>query len=123
MPRIEYGERCAATTALNAVSGKWKLPVVARLLKNKKRFGELKNDLDGISSKTLAKTLRELEEDGIVERRVTDSMPVTIDYGLTDIGYQLKPMLLEMVRWGERYLSENENKERENEDGLKGPSF
>ena len=113
MPRIEYGEMCPATIAFNAVAGKWKLPVVARLFKGSKRFSELKEDLEGISSKVLTGTLRELEEDGIVERRVVSTMPVRVEYGLSDIGYQLKPVLLEMKSWGEIFMAtygNNENK-------------
>lgn len=123
MTKIDYGVVCPGTTALNAVAGKWKMPVVSRLFRGRKRFGELKSDLDGISSKALANTLRELETDGIVERCVVDTRPVTIEYGLTDIGYQMKPMLLEMVSWGERYLEEKDNNDNETEDGPKGPSF
>ena len=122
MPRIEYGEMCPATIAFNAVAGKWKLPVVARLFKGSKRFSELKEDLEGISSKVLTGTLRELEEDGIVERRVVSTMPVRVEYGLSDIGYQLKPVLLEMKSWGEIFMAtygNNENKE----DDPDGSSF
>ena len=111
MPRIEYGETCPATMALNAVSGKWKMPIIARLLRGRKRFSELKDDLEGVSAKVLTKTLRELEEDGIVERHVASVMPVRIEYGLSDIGRQLKPVLLEMKTWGESYMAMSDNKE------------
>lgn len=121
MSRIEYREMCPATMALNAVAGKWKLPVVARLFKGSKRFSELKEDLEGISSKVLTKTLRELEEDGIVERYVVNTMPVRIEYGLSDMGYQLKPVLLEMKSWGENFVTKC--KQRESEDDPKGSSF
>lgn len=123
MSRNEYGEICPAAMALNAISGKWKLPVVARLLSHQRRFSELKEELEGISSKVLSKALKELEEDGIVERQVFGEMPVRIEYGLTEIGRQLKPVLLDMKAWGERYLAANADNESTQGDDPKGSSF
>lgn len=121
MPRMEYREICPATLALNAIAGKWKLPAVALLFKGSMRFSELKENLEGISAKVLTRTLRELEKDGIIDRRVVSTMPVKIEYALSDIGYQLKPVLLEMRSWGESFVAMCE--EREAEGDPKGSSF
>lgn len=112
MPKIEYGEICPAAEALNVVAGKWKMPIIARLFREKKRFGDLKDSMDGISAKALAAALRELESDGIIERQVTHDMPVRIEYTLTDIGREMKPLLMEMNSWGKKYLTQHENKEK-----------
>jgi DNA-binding HxlR family transcriptional regulator len=68
-----------------------------------KRFGELKKSIGSISQKVLTSNLREMEADGLVNRKVYAEVPPRVEYTLTDTGYSLKPILDAMVEWGLEY--------------------
>ncbi len=68
-----------------------------------KRFGELKKSIGSISQKVLTSQLRQMEEDGLVERTVYPEVPPRVEYTLTELGYSLKPILDAMWEWGENY--------------------
>ena len=93
----------AANDALEAISGKWRIPIVIALLYGPKRFGEIQKDIVDISPKMLAKELQELELNRLVTRTVYDSKPVTIEYKLTTIGKSLKKLMDEIQEWGALY--------------------
>lgn len=90
----------AVNDTLNVISGKWKLPIIASLLHGKKRFKDLQNSVEKITPRMLSKELKELELNGIVERKVHDSTPVLIEYELTASGRKLTEVLDPMVKWG-----------------------
>ena len=69
------------------------------------RFGELKRVLKGISEKVLAQHLRELEKDGIIQRKVYAEVPPKVEYSLTASGKTLKPILDAMHEWGLKHAS------------------
>ena len=71
-----------------------------------KRFGELQRTVAGISQKVLTSNLKELESDGLINRKVYPVVPPKVEYSLTDLGLSLKPVLDSMVAWG----NENRNK-------------
>ncbi len=68
-----------------------------------KRFGELRKELGDITQKVLTSNLRMLEENGILVRKVYAEIPPRVDYTLTTIGYNLKPVIDSMVAWAEEY--------------------
>jgi DNA-binding HxlR family transcriptional regulator len=70
-------------------TGKWTLVVVAELSSGTRRFNELRRSMDGISQKTLASTLRELERDGFISRTAFATIPPRVDYELTALGRDL----------------------------------
>lgn len=70
-------------------TGKWTLVVVAELRSGTLRFNELRRAMDGISQKTLAATLRELERDGFISRTAFATIPPRVDYSLTELGVDL----------------------------------
>jgi DNA-binding HxlR family transcriptional regulator len=90
---------CPAETVLELVSGRWKLLVIFWLLKGEHRFNQLQRNLGGITHRTLAKTLREMETDGLVRRRDHGEIPPRVDYRLTPLGASLAPILQAMERW------------------------
>lgn len=94
---------CPVETTLAVIGGQWKVMVLHFLMDGAMRFGELQRALQGISARTLAKQLRELESDGIVHREVYQQIPPKVDYWLTPAGKSLKPVLLAMHRWGEKF--------------------
>ena len=67
------------------------------------RFNELRKDLEGISQKVLTDSLRSLEEDGIVQRKVYPQVPPRVEYSLTPLGESMRPILAAMEQWGSTY--------------------
>ncbi len=90
----------AVNDTLNVLSGKWKLPIIASLLYEKKRFKAIQDDLTTITPRMLSKELKDLEMNGIVLRIVHDSRPVLIEYELTESGKTITKVLDSMVEWG-----------------------
>jgi DNA-binding HxlR family transcriptional regulator len=103
---LELTKRCTTTymlalnDTLNVLQGKWKVPVMGALSVGKKRFSEIEREIPGINPRMLSKELRELEVNGMVNRTVYDSFPVTIEYSLTPTGISFKRVLDVMVEWG-----------------------
>jgi DNA-binding HxlR family transcriptional regulator len=91
---------CPVETTIEAIGGRWKVLVIHHLLGGGKRFGELTRALGGVSARTLARQLRELEADGVIDRHVHQQIPPRVDYSLTPLGQRLKPVLLAMHDWG-----------------------
>lgn len=90
----------AVNDTMNVISGKWKLPIMGALLFGKKRFKELERDIPKISPRMLSKELRDLEANGIITRTVYGTVPVSVEYKLTESGYSFKKVLDIMVEWG-----------------------
>jgi DNA-binding HxlR family transcriptional regulator len=96
---------CPVETTLAVLGGQWKPMVLHFLMDGTMRFGELQRALHGISARTLTKQLRELEGDGIIHREVHKQVPLKVDYWLTPTGKSLKPVLMAMHRWGEKFAA------------------
>ena len=96
---------CPAEAVLRLVAGRWKLMVIFWLLKSEHRFNELQRSLGGITHRTLANQLREMEADGLVERRDYGEIPPRVDYRLTPLGKSLEPILQAMADWATRHGS------------------
>ena len=94
---------CPVETTLMPISDRWKVLIIRDLLDGTKRFGELKKSIGSISQKVLTSNLREMEADGLVNRKVYAEVPPRVEYTLTDTGYSLKPILDAMVEWGMEY--------------------
>lgn len=91
---------CPVETTLEVIGGRWKVLIIYFLREDRKRFGELARLLGGIAARTLSKQLRELEEDGVVERRDFGEIPPKVEYSLTPLGRTLEPVLMAMEKWG-----------------------
>lgn len=94
---------CPVETTANLIGGKWKLLIMRDLLAGTQRFGALKKSIDGISQKVLTSNLREMEDAGLVARRVYPEVPPRVEYSLTDTGESLRPIIDAMWAWGEGY--------------------
>ncbi len=79
------------------------MQIIECLMDGTKRFGELRKELGDITQKVLTANLRMLEENGILIRHVYAQIPPRVDYTLTNIGYNLKPVIDSMVAWAEEY--------------------
>lgn len=91
--------RCAVRLVLDRVADKWTALIVGVLSRGPRRYGELRRAVVGISEKMLAQTLRSLERDGLLDRRVVPSSPVRVQYELTELGHTLVPALAPLTRW------------------------
>ena len=96
---------CPVETTLTLISDKWKVLIIRDLLSGTRRFGELKRSLGGVSQKVLTSQLRQMEESGLLTRRVYPEVPPKVEYTLTELGVSLKPVLDAMRDWGEEYKS------------------
>jgi DNA-binding HxlR family transcriptional regulator len=105
-------EWCALKSTSKILGHKW-VPVITYHIheNNEIRFSEIKEEVGGITNKTLSDNLDRMEEQGIVNRNVEDEKPVKITYELTDFGDKLIPLIEEMVSWGQDNLRECEKDE------------
>ena len=99
---------CPVETTLTLISDKWKVLILRDLLPGTKRFGELKKSIGHVSQKVLPAQLRQMEQSGLVNRKVYAEVPPKVEYSLTDVGYSLKPILDAMWTWGEEYQKKME---------------
>jgi DNA-binding HxlR family transcriptional regulator len=89
--------------ALDVISGKWKLPIIASLMFGNKRFKQISKELHGITDKMLSKELKDLEANQLIKRTVYDSYPPVVEYSITEHGKSLAKVLLELKNWGSKH--------------------
>jgi DNA-binding HxlR family transcriptional regulator len=99
---------CPVEMTLSIVGGRWKLPIVYRLLSGTKRFGELRRLIPDATQQMLTMQLRELEQMGILHRQVYAQVPPKVEYSLTELGQSLEPIILQIYAWGEWYCNQND---------------
>lgn len=92
---------------LQMIGGKWKPLILQQLKEEKQRFGELRKLIPEINKQMLTKNLRELENDGIVHRKVYAVVPPKVEYSLSTTGLSLIPVLEAMEDWGQRQINSN----------------
>ncbi|WP_067574636.1 winged helix-turn-helix transcriptional regulator [Nocardia acidivorans] len=97
---------CPTNKLMDTLSDKWTGLVLATLTRGPRRYGEIAGIVAGISNKMLTQTLRTLERDGLLERRVTAQVPVRVDYTLTSLGHSLIPILNLLEGWAEENMDE-----------------
>lgn len=95
---------CPVETCVSLIGSKWRLLIMRDLLLNgSMRFKELQRSIGGVSQKVLTSNLRDMEEAGLVIRRVYAEVPPRVEYSLTKTGKSLKPIIDAMWTWGENY--------------------
>lgn len=94
---------CPVETTLMLISDRWKVLILRDLMEGTRRFGELKKSLGMVSQKVLTAKLRQMEENGLLTRKVFAEVPPRVEYTLTELGYSLKPILEIMKDWGTEY--------------------
>lgn len=94
----EY-EACPVTDVLRRIGDKWTVLVIVLLGQRRHRFNELHRAIDGISQRMLTRTLRILEQDGLVDREVHPTTPPSVEYGLTRLGATLLQPLSALADW------------------------
>jgi DNA-binding HxlR family transcriptional regulator len=99
-----YLASCPTRQALNRIADKWTALIIGLLAQRPHRFGELRRAIEGISHKVLTQTLRSLERDGLISRRVLVTKPVTVEYSLTTLGETLNGPLAAVRDWAEQHI-------------------
>lgn len=94
---------CPVETTLMMIGDKWKVLIIRELIPGTKRFSEIHHSIDGVSQKVLTQKLREMESDGLLERRAYAEVPPRVEYSLTELGMTLRPILDSMEKWGMDY--------------------
>jgi DNA-binding HxlR family transcriptional regulator len=92
--------KSSVAMTLKVIGGKWKPVILCHLTEGVKRFSELKRDMPDITQKMLTQQLRELEEDGIVDRKIYTQVPPKVEYSLTEYGSTIREVLDVMSEWG-----------------------
>jgi DNA-binding HxlR family transcriptional regulator len=100
----EYGDHCGLAHALDLVGSRWTLLIVRELLTGPKRFTDLEQGLPGIPTNILSARLRELEDSGLVERRLLPRPASGVAYDLTDYGRELEGPIISLGMWGVRSM-------------------
>ncbi|MCR5051327.1 winged helix-turn-helix transcriptional regulator [Streptococcus sp.] len=99
---------CPVETTLSLIGDKWKILILRDLLTKTMRFGELKKSIGSVSQKVLTNQLRDMEKQGLVNRKVYAEVPPRVEYSLTETGFSLKPIIDSMWDWGMDYKEKYE---------------
>jgi DNA-binding HxlR family transcriptional regulator len=100
---------CPLTAALTAIGGKWKMIIVYWLAESPKHFAALRRAMPGISQKVLTQQLRELVNDGLVERQPHGAVPAKVEYSLSDYGRSVIPLIENVRVWGRNHMERPEH--------------
>lgn len=104
---------CPVETTLTLIGDKWKVLILRDLMPGTKRFGELKKSIGTVSQKVLTAQLRDMEDKGLLTRKVYAEVPPRVEYTLTETGESLKPVLGAMFDWGMDYKQKNHSPSNE----------
>lgn len=106
MPNFEFKGKSynnPVELALDVIGGKWKMPILWRLKDRVWRYGELKRSLGNVTHKMLAQQLKELENAGLIKRKVYPTVPPKVEYTLTAQGRKVIPVIKKLRDWGIKY--------------------
>lgn len=96
--------------ALEVIGGKFKVSILYHLRSETLRFGELRKCIPSVTQRMLTKQLRELEQDGLVDRKIYPEVPPKVEYSLTAAGRTFIPILQALCNWGKKRIAEAEQK-------------
>jgi DNA-binding HxlR family transcriptional regulator len=107
-PRLSGRGGCTSRILLDQISGKWSVLILAALCEKPLRFNAIRRCLDGVTQKALTQSLRRLERNGIVSRRIIPASPVAVEYSITPLGRTLEAPFRALNDWSIRHLAEVE---------------
>jgi DNA-binding HxlR family transcriptional regulator len=99
-----YATSCPTRLVLDRIADKWAVLVLGLLASGPVRFNQLRRQIEGISQKMLSQTLKSLERDGLVGRKVTPTVPVTVEYSITPLGETLSATVDGLRIWAETHI-------------------
>ncbi|MBI5416971.1 helix-turn-helix transcriptional regulator [Candidatus Poribacteria bacterium] len=100
---------CPVEATLDAIGGKWKTLILWHLKEKSLRPGQIRKLVPGITQKILTQKLRELEDHGLISRKVYAQMPPKVEYALTKYGRTIRPILNSMCKWGTGHIEKQKN--------------
>jgi len=96
---------CAVEAAISLIDGKWKCVIIFHLMEEEVlRFNEIRRRIPGVTQRMLTNQLRDLEADGLIERKVYAQVPPKVEYSLSELGRSLQPILLALKDWGDTHI-------------------
>ena len=108
MPKVQKSKvySCPVEVTIGVIGGKWKSVILYHLTKGRViRFGEFRKLLPKVTAQMLTAQLRELEDDGVIHRKIYTQVPPKVEYSLTSFGESLTPIIRAMTNWGESYAT------------------
>lgn len=101
-----YSANCPTRQILDRVGDKWAVLILLLLREEPMRFNRLRRTIEGISQKMLSQVLKSLERDGLIKRRVIATVPVTVEYSITQLGQTLAAAVDPLRDWAEENLKD-----------------
>ena len=105
-PPNPYDSKCPTRVVLDRIGDKWTVLVLGLLCERPLRFNQMRRKIDGLTQKMLSQTLKALDRDGLVARKVNATMPVTVEYSITPLGATLSATVEELQRWARDHIEE-----------------
>lgn len=99
--RFDCTPGCAVEAAIGLIDGKWKSIILFHLLSGTLRFSEIRRQIGTVTPRMLTNQLRELEEDGLITRKIYPQVPPKVEYSLSDLGRSMEPILTALKIWGD----------------------
>lgn len=99
--RFDCSPGCSVEAAIGLIDGKWKSVILFHLLAGTLRFNEIRKHVANVTPRMLTRQLRELEEDGLIARKVFAQVPPKVEYSLSALGRSMEPILLALKAWGD----------------------
>lgn len=103
-----YLAACPSRKVLALLSDKWVVLTMTALSEGPRRYSELRRQIAGVSQKMLTQTLRTLERNGLVDREVEVSVPITVTYSITELGRSLSEAIVVLKQWAEHHVDDLE---------------
>jgi DNA-binding HxlR family transcriptional regulator len=102
--RFDCSPGCSVEAAVGLIDGKWKSVILFHLMERTMRFNEIRRQIPNVTQRTLTNQLRELEEDGLINRKVYAEVPPKVEYSLSDLGRSMQPVLMALKAWGDAHI-------------------
>lgn len=102
--RFDCTPGCSVEAAIGLIDGKWKCIILFHLLSGTMRFNEMRRLIGQVTPRMLTNQLRELEDDGLITRKVFAQVPPKVEYALSPLGKSMEPILLALKDWGDANL-------------------
>jgi len=119
-PADPYAADCPTRLVLDRIADKWTVLLLTLLARRPWRFNELRREIGGLTQKMASQTLKGLERDGLVKRKVTPTVPVTVEYSITPLGRTLSDTVEGLRIWAEQHMPDVA-KAQKLYDGMKAP--
>lgn len=105
-PANPYAQDCPTRLVLDRIADKWTVLLLILLSRRSWRFNELRREIGGLTQKMASQTLKGLERDGLVSRKVTPTVPVTVEYSITPLGRTLSETVDALRIWAESHMGD-----------------